>query len=504
MPKLFIASLGTETNTFSPFVTSYRDFEATYLARGGAHGDDPFIFAVPLITWRQLAEERGWQVAESLCAFAMPAGVTLRQDYLRLRQEILDDLQAALPVDGVLLSLHGAMVIEGFDLPPDQQAGVACADGEGDLIAAVREIVGPDVPIGAELDLHCHISRRMIDAADVLVTFKEYPHTDFAERAEELFEIIAGQMAGDVQPVMSLHNCEMIGVFHTTREPMRSFVDEMQRLEQEEAGVLSVSLGHGFPWGDVADMGTQALVVTDNQPEAGARLAAALCQRLHAIYDEAQPPYLAIDEALDRALALADDAELGPGPVVLADVSDNAGGGAPNDSTFILRRVLERGISDVAFANFWDPVVVELALNAGVGARFPLRLGGKMGPMSGDPLDVTATVVGLARDAVQTVGKPPKTARSRMGDAAGLLLQNNIFVQVNSHRTQSFNPDALSQVGIHPQQARIVVVKSMQHFHAGYGPIARAVLYVAAPGALVPRFNELPYRLADRGLRGIR
>ena len=494
MTKLFIASLGTETNTFSPFVTSYQDFQATYMTRGGDHGPDPFIFAVPLITWRQMAEARGWDVVESLCTFAMPSGVTLRRVYEQLRDEILADLQAAMPVDAVLLSLHGAMVIEGYDLPPEEQGDVDCADGEGDLLARIRALVGPDVPIGAELDLHCHLTQKMVASADVLITFKEYPHTDFAERAEELFTIVADQLAGRVKPVMSLQDCRLIGVFHTSREPMRSFVDAMQRMEQQE-GVLSVSLGHGFPWGDVPDMGTRALVVTDDRPEEGARLAQELCRRIDAIKEEAQPAYLSIDEALDQALALAE--QPGEGPVVLADVSDNAGGGAPNDATFILRRALERGVHDVAFANFWDPVVVQLAMNAGVGARFALRLGGKMGPMSGDPVDLTATVIGIAPDAVQTVGKPPRTARSRMGDAVGLRLDNGLEIQVNSHRTQSFSPDALTQVGIDPLAKALVVVKSMQHFYAGYGPIARAVLYVAAPGALYPRFDQLPYRQVD-------
>ena len=500
MTKIFTACLGTETNTFSPFVTSYSDFEETYYTRHGKHGDDPFIFAMPLLTWRRMAEERGWDVVESVCAFAMPSGVTLRKDYLRLRGEILEDLQAALPVDGVLLSLHGAMVIEGWDLPAEEQEGVDCADGEGDLISAIRAVVGPNVPIGVELDLHCHITQRMLRDADVLITFKEYPHTDFVERAEEVFAIIADQIGGKIKPVMSLHDCRMIGVFHTTREPMRSFVDDMQELEGSH-GVLSVSLGHGFPWGDVADMGAKILVITDDRPHEGARLAAELHHRLENIAAEAQPPYMTIDEALDRALALADGP--GSGPVVLADVSDNAGGGAPNDSTFVLRRVLERGIGDVAFANFWDPIVTQLAINAGTGARISLRLGGKMGPQSGDPLDLTVTVGGVARNAVQTVGKPPKTAHSRLGDAAALHLGNGVDVQVNSHRTQSFNPDALTQVGIDAIHKRILVVKSMQHFHAGYGPIAREVLYIAAPGALVPHFDQLPYRLADRSLWGI-
>ncbi len=334
--KLFIATLGTETNTFSPFVTSHQTFAETYLTRGGGHGDTPNVFAVPLTVWRRLAEARGWDVVESLCAFAMPNGVTLRSVYKAFKEEILADLAAAMPVDAVLLSIHGAMVVEGFDLPAAEQEGIDCADAEGDLLAAVRELAGPAVPIGAELDLHCQLTQKKVGSATALVLYKEYPHTDFSERAEDIFAIIADTLTGKIRPHMSLHDCHMIGVFHTTRDPMRSLVDEMTALEGKN-GVLSVSLGHGFPWADVPDMGARALVVTDNQPELGAQIAADLCRKLGEIYDEAQPPYLSIDEALDQALAV------GAGPVILADVSDNAGGGAPNDSTFILRRVLGAG-----------------------------------------------------------------------------------------------------------------------------------------------------------------
>lgn len=502
--KIFTACLGTETNTFSPFVTALSDFNARYLTE--EERPNAPVFAVPLVRWRAAAEEQGWAVAESIHAFAMPAGVTLRAAYRELRDQILADLRAAMPVDGVLLSIHGAMVLEGFDLPPAEQEGIDCADGEGDLLAHVRAIVGPDVPIGAELDLHCQLTAKKVANATALVLFKEYPHTDFGERADDLFHIIADAMTGKTRPHMSLHDCHAIGVYHTTREPMRSFVDSLTAMEGTE-GVLSVSVGHGFPWADVPDMGTRTLVVMDglHSPDAaerGAALAKDVGDRLMAIYDEAQPPYLGIDEALDLALELA--GEPGEGPVVLADVADNAGGGAPNDATFILRRVLERGIGDIAFANFWDPVVVQLAIAAGEGASFDLRLGGKMGPMSGDPLDVRATVKRIVRDARQTFGKPPIVAKNPIGDLVSLDLGNGVEVGVNSLRTQSTNPDALTQVGVDVPNKAAVVVKSMQHFHAGYGPIAKAVLYVAAPGALIPHFDQLPYRFADRTMRGIK
>ena len=261
--KVFIASLGTETNTFSPFLTGYRNFQETYLVRDGDHGDQPFIFAVPLILWRRRAAERGWSVAESLCTFAQPAGVTVRAVYESFRDEILADLERAMPVDMVLLSLHGAMAADGYD------------DCEGDLLAGVRAVVGADVPVGAELDLHCHLTPAMVANATAMITFKEYPHIDFADRAEELFDIIAATAEGKVRPHMALYDCQMIGVYPTTAEPMRSFVDRVKGLEGKD-GVLSISIGHGFPWGDVPDLGTRLLVVTDDRPDDGAALAESL------------------------------------------------------------------------------------------------------------------------------------------------------------------------------------------------------------------------------------
>src|SRR4029079_19171195 len=192
-------------------------------------------------------------------------------------------------------------------------------------------------------------------------------------------------VGGKYKPVTTLHDLKMIGVFHTSRQPMRAFVDHMQELEDRD-GVLSVSLGHGFPWGDVPEMGTRVLVVTDNRPDEGARLAKELGDQFYALKKAASPPYETIDGALDKALAFDGM------PVVLADVSDNAGGGAPNDSTFILRRILERGIGNAAVGCIWDPVVVSVAFETGEGVTTDLRIGGKMGPMSGDPLDLRVRI----------------------------------------------------------------------------------------------------------------
>jgi microcystin degradation protein MlrC len=258
--KIFTACLGTETNTFAPLPTDTAAYETTYMVRGGTHPADINLFAVPLVTWRRRAEARGWQVCESLCAFATPSGTVVKRTYEAFRNEILADLEAAMPVDAVMLSLHGAMVAHGYD------------NCESDLLHRIRGIVGPAVPIGVEFDLHCHITRRLAEDVTALVIFKEYPHTDFEARAEELWAIIADRLDGKVKPAVSVFDCRMIGLYHTTREPMQGFVRRMQALEGKD-GVLSVSLGHGFPWADVPDLGSRVVVVTDNRRQLGDRLA---------------------------------------------------------------------------------------------------------------------------------------------------------------------------------------------------------------------------------------
>lgn len=475
--KLFTTMIGTETNTFSPFLTGWPNFKQTYLVRNGQHGTNVSALALPLLRWRDLARDQGWDVVESIAAFAMPAGTTIRSVYEELREEMLADLRAAMPVDAVLLAMHGAMVADGYD------------DCEGDIAAHVRAVVGPDVPIGVELDLHCHLTQLLIDNANAVITYKEYPHTDPPERAEELWAIIFDAATGKSRPITSMYDCNMIGVYHTSQAPVRHFVDKMTSLEGKD-GVLSVSLGHGFPWGDVPDLGTRVLVVTDNQPAKGAALAQELGDEFYAMRDIVQPTYETIDSALDKALAF--DGR----PVVLADVSDNSGGGAPNDSTFILRRMMERGIGNAAIGCIWDPVIVDVAKELGEGVEADLRIGGKMGPVSGDPLDLRVRVGQIALDASQQFGK----GRGKLGDAVALHGPNGIDIVVISHRTQTFSPEVFSNVGIDPMQKKILVVKSMQHFYAGFAPIAAQILYVAAPGALVPDVTLLPYQKASKKL----
>ncbi len=468
--KVFIACLGTETNSFAAMPTGWTNFEETMLYRGDATKHTPSTFSLPLHVWRKAAEERQGQVVESVAAFAQPAGTTVRSVYEGLRDEILDDLRAAMPVDIVLLSMHGAMTADGYE------------DCEGDLLQNVRDIVGPDVVIGGELDLHCSVTPQMLSAADVLVTFKEYPHIDVAERAEEVFAICHAAHEGTVKPVMAVHDTRMINMWRTPVEPMKGFVADMQAAEGE-GGVLSVSFAHGFPWQDVPHTSAKMLVITDGDADLAASTAKGFGDRLWAMKDETQGEMVSIDEALDAAAK-------GPGPVVMADVADNAGGGAPSDSTFILRRALERGDQGLLIGYFWDPVAARFCEEAGEGGSLDLRVGGKCGPSSGDPVDLKVTVKRILHDAEQTFGD----ARMPMGTAVWLTTEAGIDLVLTTKRTQVFHPDGLEQLGTTPADYKGVVVKSIQHFYAGFAPIASEVLYVSAPGAIPRDFTAIPYQ----------
>jgi microcystin degradation protein MlrC len=398
-------------------------------------------------------------------------------NYEGLRDELLDRLRAALPVDIVLLPLHGAMVAQGYD------------DCETDLLRRVREIVGPEPKIGVELDLHCDLTQAMLDLADAIVIFKEYPHIDIADRADDLFAIIAAAAEGRVRPTMALFDPRMIGMYLTPFEPMRGFVDSMIAREGHD-GVLSLSLAHCFPWGDVPTCGAAMLAVTDDDPALAAQVAEEFGRRFFALRHALELPSLPLDAALDKALAVP------RGPVVVADQADNAGGGAPSDSTFALRALLARGVTDAAVAMMWDPIVVGLAFAAGVGATLQVRLGGKMGPMSGDPLDLTVEVIGLMRDLTQEWPQQDGVIRIPAGDAAALRCAG-IDIIVNTRRGQVFTPQVFSALGIDPLSKRLLVVKSTQHFYAGFAPIASEIIYMAAPGAIAPRFRDIPYQRAD-------
>ncbi|HEY4114235.1 MAG TPA: M81 family metallopeptidase [Rhizomicrobium sp.] len=469
--RVFAAGLITETNTFAPWPTGFRGFSETGPFHGDATTRGPESeMGVLASEWRRLCERHNFEYVESLFAFAQPSGKTVQSVYEAFRDEILTDLRYKGPFDVVLLFLHGAMVSQ------------ACDDCEGDILSRARAIVGPNVAIGAELDPHCHLTPQMIENATAIVLMKEYPHTDYSERGRELFDICVGAAQGRLKPVSHLFDLRMVGFYPTTDQPMRGFVDKMMAAEKRP-GVLSVSFGHGFPWGDTPETGSKVLAIADNDPELARALATEIGRDIYAARRELLPKYPSISEALRIARE-------SNGCVVLADTADNSGGGAPSDNVAILRAMLEEGMRGCVFGCIWDPVAVQTCAEAGVGATLDLRIGGKCGPASGDPLDITATVKGF-RAAHDQQGLGP--ARVNMGDAVWLEIGGN-DVALMSMRTQVFSPDAFTGLGLDLKNGRIIVVKSSWHFQALFGPMADRIVSVSTPGAIQMNFADIDYR----------
>jgi microcystin degradation protein MlrC len=470
--------LGTETNTFSPIPTGWGVWRDTTLRRRSL--ERPSVsrnHAVFRPLFARL-DARGWELAPGLQAFAAPAGITPRSVYEALRDELLADLEASAPVDGVMLFLHGAMVAEGYD------------DCEGDLLSRVRTLVGPEVPVGAELDLHCHLTETMCKASDVLVGFKHYPHTDTFERLLDLFEIIADAAEGKVRPTLAQADCRMIGMYHTTRTPMSEFVEDLYALESRP-GVLNAWLAHGFPYGDVPSMGTRTVVVTDNDPDLAQRLANELRDRLYAIRADVQSQPTTLQAALDTAFA--DD----QGPITIADTADNTGGGAPGDSTYFLQALLERPPRSIALGPLYDPGSVAICQDAGPGAVLRLRVGGKLCADSGAPVDVTVQVLATSDRVTQLLNGGP----SNLGACAAIRIlrddvgEDDAFdLVISSRRTQAGSPELFTELGVDPRTKHLIIVKSTQHFHASFAPISKRILYAGDQGALQGRFTDIPYQ----------
>lgn len=473
--RIFCGVLSAETNVFSPIPTDLASFQRHLYVP--AHSLDPAGEAAwpePLEAFRQYSRQAGWTLVQGLCAAAAPAGPLPRTAYETLRDRLLDDLREALPVDVVVLALHGGMIAEGYD------------DCEGDILARARRIVGPSAPLGAVLDPHAHLTPQMVESVTAMVFFKEYPHTDVFDSAAEIIHLLSAVADGTVEPVASVFDCRMISFYFTDREPMRGFVEAMRDMERQP-GVLSVSLVHGFPWGDTPWMGTRVIVYTDNRCDLGDRLARDLGERLFSLRGQTLPLTPTIGNLID-ALATPRGA-----PVVLADIADNPGGGAPGDSTFIARALLDAGVPDVAVGPLWDPEAVQQAMARGVGAKSRLPVGGKASRFSGQPLDLEFEVVSIVKDARQVIEGWPW----RLGDTA-LLRHAGLEIVVATERDQCLSLDVFENHGIEVARKNVVVVKSAQHFTAAFAPLAAEIHYVDTPGALFLGADPSRYRHISR------
>jgi microcystin degradation protein MlrC len=473
--RMFVAALGTETNTFAPLPIDRAAFERAFYAPPGKHPDTPTLTTAPIIAARLRARRDGFTLIEGTAAWAEPAGLVARGAYESLRDEILGQLRAAMPVDIALFGLHGAMVADG------------CEDCEGDLLTRAREIVGPAAIIGAEHDLHCHLTPKRVAAANLIVLFKEFPHTDFLARAEELVDLALRAARHEIRPVMSLFDCRLIGGGYMTSHPAgRQFVERIQALEGRD-GILSVSIGHGFHAADVPEVGSKVLVIADGDRAKAEALAASLGRELIALGRAGVPPHVTPEQVVAVA-------QKHPGaPIVFADRWDNPGGGVPGDGAIMIETLLEHPEVPAAIGVLWDPIAVEFCRSAGEGGKLWLRIGGKSTPVSGRPVDAHVVVRAVRPELVI----PFEQSRVSFGPAAAVTI-GNLDVVLGTKRTQTFAPEAFTDLGIDLARKKIVVVKSSNHFHAAFSKIAAAIHHLDTGGPFPPDPRRVTYRRVRR------
>jgi microcystin degradation protein MlrC len=470
--RLFFGGILTETNTFSPIPVSLQTFEACGIQRGQEvlhpeRGNDMARYAASL----------GLEVVGGLQADAHPGSAVSRAAYESLRDELLARLQAAMPVDIVALNLHGGMVAQGYD------------DCEGDLIARVRALVGPGVPIGCSLDPHSHLSPAMHENA-LLMCYRENPHVDIDARRHELIELLVRTARREVAPVTSVFACRMADVFQTLREPMKGFVQRMRALEGRD-GVLSISIVHGFRRADVPLMGTHVLVITDGNPALGAQLAETLGRELFALRGQCADPTTPMAEAIAAA---RDWDATRHGPLILAEMADNPGGGAPGDATYVLEALIATGLDGLCAGVLIDPLAVAMAIEAGQGARLTMRIGGKACPLSGRPLDLEVTVSAI--DPAAKIVLEGGTVVP-MGRAVALRFAQGVLV-LAEQRYQTYGPSIFADLGVDLRAMRIILVKSAQHYKPHFASFTPHSLVLDSPGVCVADVKALPFSRIPR------
>lgn len=470
--RVFSAALGAEVNTFSASPMNHANFrDLCYYPAGSLPADGlPPLIAAPLRRARERARLGEIDLIEGLCAGAQPGGVIARESYERLRDEMLEDLVRAGPVDLVLLGLHGATVAVGY------------SDCEGDILRRVRAQIGEHAILAALIDPHAHLSQAMIEQTDLLYAYKEYPHDDIFETADRLVDDALRAVQGEIRPVACAFDCRMLGVYNTYHQPMRGYVDGLLAEIGASGTLLDISVAHGFPWGDVEDAGTRVWATSNGDADQAASAAQCWGERLVAIRDSVQPQLFTPDEAIVR---VREHDRL----VVLAETADNPGGGAPSDATHLVRAVADAALGPVAAGLIWDPIALQICEAAGEGADLRLRIGGKASPLSGAPLDLEVKVVRLTERLEQPFGGGVWSA-----GRAARLVAGDLTLILTEHRTQCFAAEAFTALGVDLASQRAVIVKSSNHFEASFRKLADVIMRVETPGALTHDFATLPYR----------
>ena len=480
--RISIGGFKQETNTFANVPTTIESFRDFHLWYGADVVQNMRSTNTEVAGFIDVCEEAKFEMLPTLSGFAISGAPLTRECYAGLLDDLIERISHTRPFDGVLLSLHGAMVAEGED------------DADGATLEAVRRIIGPNVPLIATMDLHGNVTRRCIENSDAIVGFRTSPHIDQRETGRRAATLLARWLAGDVRPTMDWCKIPMVTPasthVHNLPGPFQRLMDAGRAIEASDA--LAATAFTVQPWLDIPEFGFATVVVTDNDPVYARRLARDMArqawdERLAFMdIDLVQP-----DLAIRRALARPD------GPVVLSDLADGTGAGSPGDATSVIESLLAANPPKTALVNVCDPEVAAAAARIGVGGEIDAPVGGKRDHVYNRPVRFAGTVE-LARTASFEFGAGGYTGVSMDMGLSAVLRCGHVHLLVTSKPVMTIDPALYRAVGLEPLAAQIVVVKSHIHFRAGYKDIAREIILLDSPGMSSDHLTQLDFRRIPR------
>ncbi|MGY4311736.1 M81 family metallopeptidase [Bradyrhizobium sp. JR3.5] len=488
MTRIAVGGFLHETNTFAPTKATYDDF-----VHGGGwpsmtHGTEVLKVMrkinVGLAGFVEAAEANGWELAPTVAAGATPSAHVTKDAFERIVREIVDGIAAAGPIDGVYLDLHGAMVTEHYD------------DGEGEILARVRKVVGKDIPLVASLDLHANVSPEMIAHADALIAYRTYPHVDMADTGRACARHLALLLKSGERLAKAFRQLPFLIPISwqcTNDQPAKNIYQQLASLESD--AVPTLSFAFGFPAADFRDCGPSVFTYGRTQADADAA-----ADRLAALVEGHENDFdgriYSPDDGVRLAMELAASATR---PIVIADTQDNPGAGGTSDTTGMLR-ALVRNKASAATGVIFDPQSAKAAHEAGVGASVTLHLGGKSGIAGDAPYRETFVVEKLSDGRFVAPG-PFYGGRDMDMGLSACLRVGDVRVVVGSYKAQLADQSMYRYVGIEPTAQKILVNKSSVHFRADFEPIAEKLLICAAPGAMPADTATLPWKHLRPGIR---
>ena len=482
-PRVAIGAIFTECNHLGGAPVDRSWYERYELLRGeellaGASG--------AVAGMLQVLRERHLTPVPLLYASTCAGGPLTRDTYEELKGEILQRLGAALPVDGVLLPLHGAAAAEHV------------GDPEGDLIAAVRALVGADTPVVATLDLHAHVTAAMVGGADALLAWETYPHADAVFTGERAARLLADTVAGHCRPTMAMAKVPVVtGAINGGTEGAGPFADLMRRAKAREAdaGVLSTSMFLVHPYLDLPEMGSGALVVTDADPEHAARLATGLAEEYWQRRAELEPEVHTPEQAVAAGLQVE-------GTVLLVETADCCGGGAAGDSAASLKALLGAALPGPALVPVVDPAAARACHDAGVGNDVTAAVGHRLDPQWGEPVTVTGRVLRLGDGRFRYRGGIWDGVEGEMGPSAVLEVPSRgtgtVDLLLTTYATYDWADEQFRSVDLDPAAAKFIVAKNPMNYHLAYSPLAAATYILDTPGPTPATVRNVPFRNLQR------